>query len=122
MKIFFFLTFAICSFDVAFARSVYLNGQDISSVRSTTLKNVNILIDDKGSVYIEAPHYKVDEQNTYLPLSRSNTPEGKPQHQLPSHPDLKSGEFEKVPPAAGEKAEDPPAAPLTKQEDKEPQK
>jgi hypothetical protein len=127
MKIFFFLTFVMFSFDSAWARSIYLNGQDISSVRTTALKNVNVLIDANGSVYIEAPHYKVDEQNTYLPLSKSNTPEGKPVHQLPTHPDLKRGEFEKVPPPepgekVGERQPDisaPPAAPLPKEEDKE---
>ncbi len=55
----------------AWARSVYLNGIDISSARHQSMKNVNIRIDGDGNLFIEGAHYQVNEENTYYPLSSS---------------------------------------------------
>lgn len=52
-----------------FARTIYLNGIDISSARNQALKGVNLRIDENGNVFIEAPHYQVNEEQTYTPLS-----------------------------------------------------
>jgi hypothetical protein len=41
------------------ARSVYLNGVDISSVRDMTFKNAEVTIDKDGTVRITAPRYEV---------------------------------------------------------------
>jgi biopolymer transport protein ExbD len=62
-----FVFFAVST--TAFARSVYLNGIDISSTKNQSLKNVNIQIGEDGSLFIEAPHYQVNEESTYTPIS-----------------------------------------------------
>lgn len=59
----------------AWARSVYLNGIDISSARHQSMKNVNIRIDGDGNLFIEGVHYQVNEENTYYPLSSSARPD-----------------------------------------------
>ena len=71
-------------------RDVLLNGQDISSARNQELKGVNLRIDDKGNLFIEAPQYRVHEEDTYTPLSRfvkdaakDNKSAGIPPHQGP---------------------------------------
>lgn len=63
-----------------YARSVYLNGQDITSARVQTLKKVNLKIDENGDIYIEAPHYHVNEETTYTPLSSYNKKLNAPKH------------------------------------------
>ena len=55
---------------LAECRNVYLNGVDISSTKSQALKNVNISIGEDGSIFIEAPHYQVNEESTYTPISK----------------------------------------------------
>lgn len=73
----------------AIAKDVLLNGRDISSARNQEMKNVNIRIDDKGNIFIDAPHYKVHEEDTYSPLGhfmRDNAKENAgapPTHQAP---------------------------------------
>lgn len=52
------------------ARTIILNGTDISSAKSQEMRNVNIYIDEKGDVFITAPHYQVNEEDTYTPLSK----------------------------------------------------
>jgi hypothetical protein len=52
------------------ARSIYLNGTDISSARGQELKNVTLHINEKGDVFIVAPHYQVNEEDTFVPLSK----------------------------------------------------
>ena len=42
------------------ARSVFVNGVDISIVRNQTFKNATVRIDDKGDVHIKAPGYKIE--------------------------------------------------------------
>lgn len=54
----------------ACARDILLNGQDISSARNQEMKGVNLRIDDKGNIFVDAPHYKVHEEDTYAPLGR----------------------------------------------------
>lgn len=63
------------------ARDVYLNGTDISSAFTQHIKNADIRIDEKGNLYISAPHYKVKEQDTYLPLSKFFEETQAPAHQ-----------------------------------------
>jgi hypothetical protein len=95
---------------LASAKTVYLNGVDVSSVRNTTLKNVTVVVDQKGDVYIEAPHYKVDKESTYLPLSKAGSVDKTPEHQLPTHPNLNQGSYEKVIPGTPEKVVHPTQA------------
>ncbi|MEY4629940.1 MAG: hypothetical protein RIQ81_60 [Pseudomonadota bacterium] len=54
----------------ASARSVFLNGVDVSSSRSQELRNVQIRINEKGDIFISAPHYQVTEEDFFTPLSR----------------------------------------------------
>lgn len=68
-----FITMLVSS--SAWARSVYLNGIDISSARHQSMKNVNIRIDGDGNLFIEGVHYQVNEENTYYPLSSSARPD-----------------------------------------------
>lgn len=85
----------------ASARSLFLNGTDISSARSQELKNVNIVINENGDIFIIAPHYQVNEEDTYIPLSKYVQGAGTPSHKasqgqtngkgsdlLPSHPSV----------------------------------
>jgi hypothetical protein len=65
------------------ARNVYLNGVDISAALSQTMKSVDVHIDEAGNIFIAAPQYHVKEEETYLPLSRNNTPLQPPVHQKP---------------------------------------
>lgn len=51
------------------ARSIFLNGVDISSAKTQQLKKVDVKIDEKGDIHIMAPHYQVHEENTFVPLS-----------------------------------------------------
>ena len=67
----------------ALARSVYLNGIDVSSARNQTLKNVQIKINENGDVFILAPHYQVNEEETYTPLSRFVQGATGPTHETP---------------------------------------
>jgi hypothetical protein len=63
------------------ARTVFLNGTDISAARSQEIKNVTVQIDEKGDVYIIAPQYQAVEEHTYLPLSKYVQGLNKPSHQ-----------------------------------------
>ena len=59
----------------AFARSVFLNGVDISNVRNQTFKDATVSIDKDGNVRIEAPGYKVEVKD---PAPSSGTPTAPP--------------------------------------------
>ena len=61
------------------ARNVYVNGTDISSARHQLMENVNVRIDGDGNLFIEAPHYQVNEESTYIPLRR-NVSDARPEH------------------------------------------
>ncbi len=65
---------AAASAPVAFARNVFLNGVDVSSSRSQELRNVQVRINEKGDIFISAPHYQVTEEDFFTPLSRVATP------------------------------------------------
>ncbi len=73
------------------AREIFLNGSNISGSRNQTLKNVTLKIDGEGNIYIEAPHYQVNQENTFIPLSRWQKPKASPQHNTPGKiPDTQS--------------------------------
>ena len=77
--LFFVAGFGLAS-ESAQARNVYLNGVDISAARTQELKKVDIVINERGDVYIIAPHYQVNEEDTYIPLSRYVHTLRKPEH------------------------------------------
>jgi|GEM_PF-1341443 len=56
------------------ARNIYLNGVDVSSSRSQELRNVQIRINEKGDIFISAPHYQVTEEDFFTPLARVGAP------------------------------------------------
>lgn len=76
-------------------RSLFLNGVDISSARSQDLKNVDVHINESGDVFIVAPHYQVNEEDTYVPLSKFvegvNAPTHKPAQAIKSDSKIPSG-------------------------------
>jgi len=75
--------FAISLSSIAESRSVFLNGTDISSSRGQELKNVSIHINEKGDVFIIAPHYQVNEEDSYVPLSKFVQGINRPVHKKP---------------------------------------
>lgn len=62
------------------ARSVYVNGIDVSSAINQNLKSVDIVIDERGDVFISAPHYQVQEEENFMPLGKTTLPLGRPEH------------------------------------------
>lgn len=73
------------------AREIFLNGSNISGSRNQTLKNVTLKIDGEGNIFIEAPHYQVNQENTFIPLSQWQKPKASPQHNTPGKiPDTQS--------------------------------
>ena len=85
-------TFAICSLVCLFApiteaRSLYLNGIDISGAKGQELHGVNMRIGENGDVYIEGPNYQVSDEDSFTPLStyvhHLNRPNHKPADSLP---------------------------------------
>ncbi|MCP4674818.1 MAG: hypothetical protein GY854_04755 [Deltaproteobacteria bacterium] len=53
------LTIGLAS-SAVYARSIFLNGVDISAVRGQTFKGASVTIDTNGDVRIDAPGYKVE--------------------------------------------------------------
>lgn len=84
---------------VGAGRVIYLNGVDISSAKNQSLEQVNIRIDAQGHIYIEASQYEVQQDTTFVPLSR----------QMPLHPNLPE---HKIPGPMSKQVE----APASKQE------
>lgn len=68
------------------ARSIFLNGTDISSATNQEMKNVEVKIDAEGNIHMSAPHYQVIEEDQYSPLSRLVEGVNKPAHKMPSAP------------------------------------
>jgi hypothetical protein len=64
-------------------RNLYLNGVDISSAKSQELKNVDVTINERGDIFIIAPHYQVHEEDSYVPLSKYVQSMSAPQHKAP---------------------------------------
>lgn len=57
------IAFALVALAVAppaLARSVFLNGVDVSALRNQTFKNVTVVIDGDGNIHMDAPGYKVE--------------------------------------------------------------
>lgn len=61
---------------VAGARSVFLNTQNIDSVRSQTFENVTVLIDASGNVVIKSDAYKIEKP---VEVPAAGLPETKPE-------------------------------------------
>ena len=55
-------------------RTLYMNGDNISSIRNQVLENVNVKIDQYGNIYIEAPQYEVASEQSYHPLLPKELP------------------------------------------------
>ncbi len=55
-----------------YAGGIFLNGVDISSARNQNLKNVNVSISEDGTVFIEAPHYQVREDDIFSSLGKTS--------------------------------------------------
>ncbi len=87
-------------------RSVYLNGVDISSAKSQDLRNVDVHINEAGDLFIIAPHYQVNEEDTYVPLSKFVQGMNLPKHKPPQ----KIGPNEAVPVAKMEAGQPIPKA------------
>lgn len=54
----------------AYSRSIFVNGIDVSSIKNQTLKKVDVYVDEHGNIYIQAPHYQVTEESSFIPLSK----------------------------------------------------
>lgn len=87
-------------------RSVYLNGVDISSAKSQDLRNVDVHINEAGDLFIIAPHYQVNEEDSYVPLSKFVQGMNLPKHKPPQ----KVGPNEAVPVAKLEPGQPIPKA------------
>ena len=90
---------------LAEARSIFLNGKDISSARSQDLKGVAIHIDENGDLFVTAPNYQVNEEDTYIPLSKYvqgvQVPKKEAAQQLPdSHAKVGTTDSLKLPPTS----------------------
>ena len=57
---------------LVYAGGIFLNGVDISSARNQNLKNVNVTISEDGTVFIEAPHYQVREDDIFTSLGKTS--------------------------------------------------
>ncbi len=99
------------------ARVIYLNGVDISSAKNQSLEQVNVRIDARGHVYIEAPQYEVQQESTFVPLSRQtpphpNLPVHKSPGPLPNEVEMPASKQELASPAeTGDTMNQPDAAP-----------
>lgn len=103
------ITLLLLAYNQAPARSIFVNGIDISSARHQEINNVTIRIDGEGNIFIIAPHYQVNEESTYIPLSswknKMNSPKRKGDEaqpnisrELPSHPAMQQKSTRKMPP------------------------
>lgn len=73
MKNKFKVLFICCFFSsLLFARSIYLNGVDVSSSLNQKLKKVDITIDGSGNLHIKAPHYQILEEDQYVPVNEKS--------------------------------------------------
>jgi hypothetical protein len=72
-------------------RSVFLNGQDISSARNEELRNVHVKISENGDLFISAPQYQVTESETFMPLSPHSANKTAPIEHRPPQPLRENG-------------------------------
>jgi hypothetical protein len=82
---------AVLAASVSHARSVFINGVDVSSGKNIQLKNVQVTINEHGDIHISAPQYDVNEEDNFTPLSRfvhgsgtSQQPVHKPMQAFPT--------------------------------------
>src|ERR1700733_2191360 len=68
-RFFFILALLLNAIPVAGYGSMYLNGIDISSALNQDMKSVDVHIDERGNIFITAPHYYVNEAESFIPLS-----------------------------------------------------
>lgn len=98
-------------------RTVYLNGIDISAAKSQELKNVDISINERGDIFIIAPHYQVHEEDSFVPLSKFVRSMHAPQHKEPQAINKLPAADDKLEPASAlpvdntEENTSPPATP-----------
>ncbi len=78
---------ALAAAPSAFARSIFLNGVDISTLRGKTFKNATIYIDASGNIHIDAPKYKVKVVDDPVPAQPARRPHanGGPNPSLNNH-------------------------------------
>lgn len=63
------------------ARSIFLNGVDISNARNQSLEGVDIRIDAEGNVFIIGNHYEIHQQQPLPPLvPQTSLPRTPPPH------------------------------------------
>jgi hypothetical protein len=58
-------------------RMLYLNGENINSIRNEVLENVNVNIDENGNIHIEGPQYEVRAEQSFHPLLPKELPKFK---------------------------------------------
>ncbi len=75
-------------------RALYLNGENINSIRNQILENVNLEIDSNGNIYIIAPHYEVNTDQSFHPLLPNELPKFKKEKSFAS-PNLPKGIYSK---------------------------
>lgn len=72
---------ALCLAEAGEARSIFLNGIDISNARNQSLEGVDIRIDSEGNVFIIGNHYEIHQQQPLPPLvPKANLPNTPPPH------------------------------------------
>lgn len=81
---------ALAAASSASARSIYLNGVDISNARNQSLEGVDIRIDAEGNVFIIGNHYEIYQQQPVAPLVPKAESPGSP-HQSRATPKRPSG-------------------------------
>lgn len=77
------------------ARTLTLNGVNISGLRSQEFENVEVRIDANGNVELRAPHYEVRQDASYHPLFPGELPRLPKERTRPM--DLPEGRYSKRP-------------------------
>jgi hypothetical protein len=122
---FFLLVFFFYLSDGLIASRVFINGQEVTGTTNQILKDVAFSIDDKGDIYVLAPHYEVKVEDTYTPLVPGipKTPELEVPVKAPEAPPTAKPLPETPPAPVADKKEEPlvpekPATPLPPEDQK----
>ncbi|MES2614281.1 MAG: hypothetical protein V4591_02580 [Bdellovibrionota bacterium] len=75
-------------------RTIYLNGENVSSIRDQDLEGVDVHIDKNGNLHISAPQYEVLSEQSYHPLLPKELPKFKKDNVYEQMP-LPQGVFSK---------------------------
>ena len=67
-----------------FARTIYVNGVDVSGIRNAEMKDVTVKISESGDVFILAPQYQVLEEKTFVPVNEHEVMRSKVKHTPPT--------------------------------------